>query len=460
MKTDASVILLEFNELTPELMYRFMADDKLPNFQRLYREAQVYLTDAEEEPPNLNPWVQWVTVHSGLPFSEHKVFYLDDGYKLKQKCIWDLLSDANLEVWVCGSMNARYDLPLNGAVLPDPWTTGVSPYPDELFRYFKFIQRSVQEHTNDRVTFGLSDYLEFLSFMFTHGLSFSTVRSIVEQLVREHTSRFRWKRTVIMDKLQWDLFRWYYRKRKPRFSTFFLNSTAHLQHKYWRDMEPWHFKIRPSAEKQAERETAILFGYQQMDRLVGGFLDLAGDNTTVILATALSQQPCLIYEEDGGKCFYRPRNFEDLLAFAGVTEKHTVSPVMSEEFQLRFENERDAHVAAQRLQALQVAGQPALLVEVKGSEIYSGCSIHKQLPHDSFLRISNSNKSSPFFEIFYQAEGIKSGMHHRNGLLWIRRPDRKHSVYKEKVSLCSVAPTILSIFNVPRPGYMSGQCLT
>ena len=35
-------------------------------------------------------------------------------------------------------------------------------------------------------------------------------------------------------------------------------------------------------------------------------MDLAGDDTTLVFLTALSQQPCLKYEDIGGKTMYRP----------------------------------------------------------------------------------------------------------------------------------------------------------
>ena len=176
--TIVPVILLELNELSPSLMSRFMGEGKLPNFQRLYNEAHVYITDAEENPPNLEPWIQWVTVHSGLPYREQGIFHLGDGHKLKQKCVWDLLSDAGLRVGVCGSMNVRYDSPLNGYLLPDPWTTEVAPYPDTLLPYFRFVRQNVLEYTKERIPLGWSDYLKFLKFMASHGLSVSTVGSI------------------------------------------------------------------------------------------------------------------------------------------------------------------------------------------------------------------------------------------------------------------------------------------
>ena len=63
-----NVILLEFNELSPTLMNRFIGQGHLPNFKRFSEEAAVYLTEAEERAPYLDPWIQWITVHTGLNF--------------------------------------------------------------------------------------------------------------------------------------------------------------------------------------------------------------------------------------------------------------------------------------------------------------------------------------------------------------------------------------------------------
>ena len=83
-------------------------------------------------------------------------------------------------------------------------------------------------------------------------------------------------------------------------------------------MEPEHFKVKPEPGEQEVYEEAILFGYQQMDRLIGELLDLAGDDAALVLVTALSQQPSLKYEEIGGKNLYRPNNFQMLLDEAGI----------------------------------------------------------------------------------------------------------------------------------------------
>jgi hypothetical protein len=443
----SSVILLEFNELCPTLMAQFMQQGHLPNFQRFYHESAVYTTDAAEQPPYLEPWIQWVTVHTGQPYAQHQIFSLDEGHKLTFPSIWDTLSAAGHRVWVCGSMNLRYDAPINGHVLPDYWATQQSPYPAAEFQpFFQFVRRQVQEHTNDTVRLGWRDYAQFLRFMVTHGLSWKTMGAIAQQLVKERlTGHYRWQRATLLDQLQRDVFCWYHRRFKPDFSTFFLNSTAHFQHMYWRNMAPQDFQVQPSTAAQGEYASAILYGYQRMDAILGDLLRLADDHTTVILCTALSQQPCLTYEATGGKHLYRPRRFQDLLAFAGVSGAYDCSPVMAEEFFIRFATEAEAQVAERQLAALRVDQRPAMRLRRQGNEIYAGCGIFESLPEPITLSSTVHSHTTPFFQIFYPIDDIKSGMHHPDGILWIRDPALQHSVHTEKVPLDAIAPTILNI---------------
>lgn len=457
MMSQESVIFVEFNELSPVLVEQYIREGQLPNFRRLYEESHVYTTDAGEQAPYLNPWIQWVTVHTGLTYAEHQIFHLGEAHKLKVKRTWDMVSDAGMPVWVCGTMNSYHVSKLNGYFLPDPWATEIAPQPESLDPYFRFVRMNVLEHSNNHVPLVWRDYAKFFGFMTTHGLSGSTVRAGMRQVLSERNGRNRWKRAVILDKLQFDMFRSVYRKIKPRLSTFFSNSTAHFQHYYWRHMNPQAFAIKPTSQELEEYKTAILVGYQEMDKLLGAFLELAGDHATVVFCTALSQQPCLIYEDQGGKVVYRPNDFEALLNLAGVSRPHSVAPVMAEEFHVRFEKEADAADAAERLRALSVGQHSALRVEVRDAGIFAGCAFKTQLPQEATLCLKGSDRAVPFFDIFYRLyDTPKSGMHHPDGMLWIRKADRSHRVYDAKVSLTSIAPTILDLLSVPRAEFMRG----
>lgn len=453
MALPPTVVLLEFNELTPALIDQFIAEGELPSFRRFRDQSIVVTTQARERAPDLEPWIQWVTVHTGLDFAEHGLSNLNEGHKLEVPRVWDLLSDAGFPVWVCGSMNVRYQPNLKGYVVPDPWCTKVAPRPEELRPYFDFVQRNVLEYTNDRVPLSKADYARFATFMAGHGASLRTGFKVLQQLISEKGTHNRWKRAALLDRIQFDVFRHYFEKSRPLFSTFFLNSTAHYQHTYWRNMEPDHFVVKPTEEEQAEYGTAVLFGYQQMDQLLAAFLDLAGDDVTLILATALSQQPCVKYEEQGGAHFYRPKDFRLLSAFAGVQSPHEVAPVMTHQFHVEFGSEQEAVDAERRFGAVRVGERQALEVRRTGSQVFVGCRVYSLLADDT--QLDAEGRSGRFFDVFYRIDAMKSGMHHDEGLLWVRTPARTHAVVPGKVPLASVAPTLLQLFGVTPPKHMA-----
>jgi hypothetical protein len=289
--------------------------------------------------------------------------------------------------------------------------------------------------------------------MGSHGLSPKTMAATAQQLLSEVRGLDRWKRAVILDKLQFDVFRWYYQKIKPRFSTFFLNSTAHYQHFYWRNMEPEIFTVQMSPEDAAKYESAILFGYKEMDGLVGRLMDLVDRETTMVFCTALSQQPYLKFEESGGRHFYRPTSFEALVQFAGIASGFQVAPVMAHQFHLYLETEAAAKEAEVKMRALAVNGRQAMAVERSGTQVFCGCHISENLPEETSLEATNGT-SAKFFGLFYKVEGMKSGMHHPDGMLWIREPGRRPSHHAEKMPLAAVAPTLLDLLGIPKPARM------
>ena len=456
MKFSPSVILIELNELVPELMGRFMSEGQLPNFKRFHDESLVYTTDADESGDNLNPWVQWVTLHSGLSFEQHGVFRLSDGHKLQAPCVWDSLSDAGYKSWICGSMNARFDRPLNGFFLPDPWSAGLDPFPQGEFEVFcEFVAKNVQKHTDKNAGLSKKDAFQFLKFMLRHGLKMETMTWAASQILGERRRDIGWRRAAILDKIQFDLFRWYYRKHNPDFATFFSNSTAHFQHQFWRNMEPEHFDMKPKAKEQVERKNAILYGYQRMDDLMGRFMNLAKPETTLILATALSQQPFLKNEDTGGKRYYHIHNAQKFAEKLGVSGKFEYEPVMTVQFYLRFEQEADAIVAEENVKAWKLGDQQAIKARRAGNDVFYQCRIHDQLDENAMLVSEKTGESVPFKNVFYQIDAVKSAHHHPDGILWVRGPDRTHRVHDEKISLRSVTPAILDMFDVPHPEGMT-----
>jgi len=446
------VIVLELNELSPTLIDRLIARGELPNFARLRAQSLEAVTDAAEPALNLEPWIQWVTVHTGLSYAQHRVFNLDDGPKLTAPRVWDVISDAGEPVWVCGSMNAATAGDgLNGWFMPDPWSSGIKPYPErELAPFFRFVQTYVQEHDRPDVPLSKLDHARFVAFMIANGLSARTVRDTIRQLLGEVGKKdSRWRRAAILDRLQWDLFRARYRRLQPKFATFFANSTAHFQHYHWREMEPGLFTVQPSPADRDAYADAIPFGYRRMDAIVGEALQLAGPDTSIVLCTALSQQPLLRYEAQGGKQVFKPRDAAVLIHFAGVEDPYRYAPVMAEEFHLRFDSHTAAERAEARLTGLRLAsGETVIKTRRNGAEVFVGCTVTAPPPADAEV-ISLTNQTTRFHGLYAGLEGLKSGGHHPDGVLWIRTPQGVRRTVRRKVSLTELAPTFLALCDLP-----------
>src|SRR6185436_1839962 len=92
----------------------------------------------------------------------------------------------------------------------------------------------------------------------------------------------------------------------------------------------------------------------------------------------------------------------------------------------------------------------------KGTSVFAGCTIATAVEAEGRISVRGSDRTLRFFDLFYAVDFLKSGMHHRDGMLWIRTPERRHFVNPDKVPLIQVAPTLLQLMGLPRPATMPG----
>ncbi len=433
-----NVVLIEYNELAAPLLSKFMALGELPNFRRFYDRSTVYTTTAGDAP--LEPWVQWPSIHCGVPYAEHRAFHLGDGRRVEQKAIGTVLSEHGIAVGIFGTINTNYAWP-SGYHMPDPWDAREYVHPVELTPFYDFVSRQVRENTRE---LGMSarDAATFAWFMMTHGLSASTVVRIVSQLLVERVRpQLRWRRAVMLDLLQYDLFRHLNRRYGVRFAALFLNSTAHFQHYFWRDMEPAGFSVPPESSSDPSLRDAILFGYRAMDDMLGRMMK-DYRNERLIMCTGLSQEPWF----ETTKTTYRPIDFERFLRFAGILQRVRVAPAMAERFRLECDTAADARETKSALDRLEFRGKRLMSSSVDGSTVYTGCgemSADAGIYDETVLAGPGRER---FGNLLYRTTGVNSGLHHHEGSLWIR--DGEHRVVEGLVPIESIAPTILAHFGI------------
>ena len=413
------MLILEFNELCPRLLARFMDEGRLPNFSRLHGSSHVYTTTTSDE--HLEPWIQWVNFHHGIPAARHGVLDLDQGHTVTEPAFWDVLAGEGRTALVFGSMNTAPARSPLVTQIPDAWTTRV-PVPAEFRPFYDFVRAHVLGHTDGSAsgaTLGA-----FLRFMASHGLSLATVMHLARQLIHERVARrdVRWRRAAALDYLQWDLFEHLWHSRRPDLAVFFSNSTAFLQHRYWRHMEPQAYRVRPDAEALETYGGAIRYGYEKMDRMVGKALAMADERTAIAFVTALSQQPNLRYEDIGGKFVYRPRDFRQLLDLAQIPQHATVEPVMTHQAWLTCRDEAEAAASAAALLRLHMNGEPIMSARQAGNRVFFDCKFISRVPDDSFIDLAGRAERVPFARYFGAVGEIVNGRHHPDGAFWLHTP--------------------------------------
>jgi Type I phosphodiesterase / nucleotide pyrophosphatase len=444
------LIVAEFNELCPWLIDQWMGEGLLPNFKRMHGQSAVFGTMADvNDPANLEPWIQWYSLHTGLSFDQHKVFHLTEGKAASHDDLWRIAHAAGRKVINFAGMNARpFDYP-DSVYVADPWCEDGNASPPALNIYNRFVGANVREYSNPDARLTTSDYAKFLGFMITHGLRAGTVRALAGQLIEERVKdhRMSWKRATLLDRMQMDVFRHYMRKTKPDFATFFINSTAHLQHSYWRQFQPDAFTVQPDAESSSLYGEAIKTGYVAMDRLIGEFIDLADANgAMLVFATALSQQPYLAAEDSGGKHFYRLRDVDAFFRRFALPHRD-IDPTMTHQYFVRFDSVADRIKTHETLAAFKLADGRALFGFNERTEdgLYFSCNIYSET--DGAVAITSPDgQTFKFSDIAYKIDATKSGRHHPSGALWFRTGT--HSLHDTAVSILDVFPTTLDLLGV------------
>jgi hypothetical protein len=420
------LILLELNELCPHLVDRFIDEGALPNFKRLRDASETFITHTNDEV--LEPWIQWVTVHTGVPFSEHGIKDLDEAEKVTHNTFWDGLAEEN--VLLMSPMNVKFRRRNQSVFMPDPWAASQAPSV-ELEPFYNFVRAAVNSHARaDRLDFKVA--ARALRFLLAHGPRLNTLAAAFGQLFVERLGRrdAKWRRATILDRLLWDVFAHFWRgPRQPRVGIFFSNATAHYQHKYWSHYDPSLFSLKPNAAEVETYGNVIRFGYQAHDRLIGKAMALAGADTAIALCTALSQQPMLDYEVRGGKQMFLVKDFAALQTALGMRAAARPEALMAEEAWLHFATEADGAEGYRKISSASTGDGRALfkLRGFDGKSFIIGCAVFAREVDAHTTIVNAAGASLPFHKYFLPMETVTTGKHHPDGLFWIMsgRPARR-----------------------------------
>jgi hypothetical protein len=305
------------------------------------------------------------------------------------------------------------------------------------------------------------------------GLSLGTMAHVATQLVRERLqSGQRWRRVCLQPRLNFDIFASLYRKERPDYATWHSNHAAHFMHHYWRAWDDAVFPVKASAEERRQYGEAVPEGYRLCDELIGRAMQLLDQDTVLVVASSMGQQPFVSDRYKAGKVIVRIRDMDMLLAVVGRAGISDVVPTMVPQWNLRIDDpvcRRAVQVAfetAYRQRGPDDGGPRESSFVVQETE-----SILTVTP----LGLTHEERDWQYF--FPQAAGadaqgypieslmaidaptVKQGMHHIDGLLAFYGVGVRSGVQLPNCTNLDVAPTLLALMDVAVPAVMEGQVL-
>ena len=393
------MIFLEINEFNAGLMEKAAKYLNAKNLQRLLKLKHTETTtDDKHERFGLDPWVQWVSIHTGKTSAEHGISHLGDVPKLDHPQLWETLSNKGLRCGVWGAMNASRGTATNCSFFfPDPWSFSEIAYPSELNNLLAF-PRYYSKNYGDLDKFKTIRELSKLVLFCANPRITKALLPIAPKIFRHiiKNGMPEYLLFLIFDLINATIFASYYNKTKPDFAVLFLNSLAHLQHHKWTDAD--------SLSKE------MVVAFKLFDDILGIIFDIIPFDQPVIVANAFTQY-C---SYDQNEFLYRQKNPEKFLKTAGISFNQ-VEQAMTNDGHVFFENHNDALTAGEILGSATVNEKLVFHVEydkTSPGKIFFQVILWDHLEESSQLLING--KKIPFFDLFDRVTR-RSGSHLQRG---------------------------------------------
>jgi hypothetical protein len=432
------LFLIELNEVNFDLIVKYI--DKFPSkfsgFVKLLSCKRIS-TFAENAYEELEPWIQWASVHTGKAYSEHQIFRLGDIVGSKAPQIFEQLEISGVSVGAISPMNAANRLLSPAYFIPDPWTNTATDGSWWSRHLGAAISQVVNDNAQSKIT-GKSAFSIILGLIcFAKFKHYPLYFKLIFRIFGAP-----WRKALILDLFLHDVHTALFKSKKPQFSTLFLNAGAHIQHHY--------FHNSPFISAAAEFANPTWYispkldPFLEMMEVYDIILEdcLADDSYEMLVATGLSQCPY-----DRVKYYYRLKDHEAFLRIIGIKFLQ-VMPRMTRDFLVTFDSVEEAARASRLLSELRIAGKSEPLfceIENRGRELFVTLTYSSEIKKNDFIKIGCVN-----FDLFSQVAfvAIKNGKHQAKGFAFFTSGIAKFSP-KDGDHIKCLYSTILNYFLLP-----------
>lgn len=353
------LLFIELNEVNFEYLEHFVQRGALPNFARFLDRHGYAETTSEQQYDHLEPWIQWVTAHTGKSFSEHQIFRLGDIVDADIDQIWEELEREGLKVGAVSPMNAKNRLKDPAFFVPDPWTSTEIVAAPVVQRLYEAVAQAVNDNSQSRIS------ARSLMNLAIGGALTASPRNYPKYVQYLLKARGRpWFKAIFLDQLLSDLFVKSVKKHETNFATLFLNAAAHIQHHYMFSSDAYRGNMRNPEWYVEKSEDPILDVYSAYDQILGTVVEQFS-TARIMLATGLHQVP-----HAKVTYYWRIKNHADYLRKIGIPFI-AVEPRMSRDFLVTCSDADEAARAAAVFESVHDdKSEPLFEVDNRGDSLF------------------------------------------------------------------------------------------
>ena len=283
-----SRIIFELNEFSLDLLELYK--HKYKNINKILKNY-IYRTKikADYKSNYLEPWCQWISIHTGIDAESHKIQHLGDCSYIKNKQAWEINKNIGL-VWGC--LNSSHGARKEVLFFPDPWSTSQNTNIKDSENILKFLRLSVQGRSKKTLISLIFSGIKAL-YSYIKILKFRIFKIFPFLLMTRSTSEL----YGIFEYLNLLIFLKVHNRDKIKNSIFFANTLAHYQHYYW----------------SSKNNYKIEWCLKLIDRMIHDIFEVTDD---VMIINGLSQENSDRFEnwfsyipKGGFEDFFKKQNF-------------------------------------------------------------------------------------------------------------------------------------------------------
>jgi hypothetical protein len=412
-RSTKSLFLLELNEINFKFVEKYAELGKLPTFKMFIDQHGYAETTSESHYDELEPWIQWVTAHTGKSLAEHGVFRLGDIVNQDILQIWERLEDSGLKVGAVSPMNAKQRMKEPAFFIPDPWTKTEVAAPPAIKRMYQAIAQIVNENAQSKLRLKSAFNLIWGAVLTADARNYP---EYIKILFKVRTRP--WLRAAFLDLLLADVFSWFVGRTQPNFASLFLNAGAHIQHHYMFSSECYEGELRNPSWYAPKGVDPLLDIYKIYDRVLAQMLRRFPD-TRIMLATGLHQDPYPTL-----KYYWRLKDHAAFLQMLDVSFV-SVEPRMSRDFVVACTDTTAALAAARKLELARDKDGLALFeVDNRGADLFVMLTYPKDITEDTTVFVGNEKIQGFREAVAFVA--LKNGEH--NGTGYFSDSDAQRSI--------------------------------